>query len=364
MREGSSEVREILDTIDVESFFDMEGIDYRRTHGSSGTQLNVRECPACGNSNWKVYINADTGFGNCFAGDCETRFNKWTFMFHYIDAARSRDVAEYARGLAREMGWRAKKKTSAATEEAKGSPKLPKSFEIPIKGRNLKYLEERGIDTDTARFFHLRFAKKGYFYYEVDGKKRWQTYVDRVLIPVFDLEGVLVSFQGRDITGKQEPKYLFPPGYASTGRFLYNGHNAHGLKRVVIGEGAFDVMAIKLALDEDMDLRDVGHVGTFGKHLSHGDSEGSDQLGQLLQLKQGGLVEVTFMWDGEPRALCDAADAALLLNKHGFKTRIAVLPDGKDPNEVPRSVVRQAYWQAIPGTKLNLMRLKMAQQGK
>jgi DNA primase len=97
-------------------------------------------------------------------------------------------------------------------------------------------------------------------------------YNRRVLIPIYDLDGKLVSFQGRDITGTAEKKYLFPPGYArATGEHLYNGHNVIGRPSdVVVGEGAFDVIAIKVAFDADPTLRDVVPVGTFGKHLSHG----------------------------------------------------------------------------------------------
>ena len=351
---------EILDAIDMEAFFDMEGIDYRITHGRSGTQLNVRECPACGNANWKVYINAESGLGNCFSGDCGETFNKWKFIYHFIDADNGKDVADYARAVAREMGWRAPRRTSAAVEERPTSPTLPESYPIPIKGKNLRYLEERGVTSEMARYFHLRYCHKGYFNYTVGGERRRQDYSRRIIIPVFDLDGALVSFQGRDITGEAERKYLFPPGYASTGRYLYNGHNARGAKRLVINEGAFDVIATKMAFDEDVDLRDVAVVGSFGKHLSEGSGDGLDQIHQLLLLKREGLKEVTIMWDGEAKALSDAAETALNLVKFGFAARVAVLPKDRDPNEVPRSVVREAFWNALPATKSNMARLKIS----
>jgi len=186
-----------------------------------------------------------------------------------------------------------------------------------------------------------------------------QDYSKRIIVPIFDSSGSLASFQGRDVTDKAEKKYLFPPGFASTGRLLFNGHNAHGAKRLLVCEGVFDVMAAKLALDEDVDLRDVAIVGTFGKHLSSlGDGE-KDQLAYILELKREGLKEVTFMWDGERRALADAARAALMLSGYGIHCRVAVLPENKDPNEVLGSVVRKAYWQALNATRYNMTRLIM-----
>ena len=51
------------------------------------------------------------------------------------------------------------------------------------------------------------------------------------------------------------------------------------------------------------------------------------------------------MWDGESRAIMDACNTALELKRYGFKVRVAFLP-GKDPNELPPAIVRQAYWNA------------------
>jgi DNA primase len=112
----------------------------------------------------------------------------------------------------------------------------------------------------------------------------------------------------------------------------------------VIGEGAFDVMAIKIAIDADPALRDVVPVGSFGKHLSDGGDD--SQLGKLVRLKEHGLREVTFMWDGEKKATQDAVKAAMKVRGLGLVARIAFLPRDKDPNEVPPNVVREAFWRA------------------
>ena len=72
-----NDLRELIDSIDPELFLDREGVRYRTTYGSSGTQLNVHECPSCGDNQWKVYLNAETGLGICFI--CDTKYNPFSF---------------------------------------------------------------------------------------------------------------------------------------------------------------------------------------------------------------------------------------------------------------------------------------------
>jgi len=347
------DLQEAIETLDMESWLDREGYEYRLQHGSSGLQINVKECPCCGSSKWKVFLNAASGLGNCFAGDCGEKFNKWKFIRSALPNASNRDVVEHIKAVASEQGWRPAKRVSVAVNH-NTELRLPASVPLPYKGRNLHYLEKRNISSDIARYFNLRFCASGGFDYESQGRRMRQDYSNRIIIPIYDLEGDLVSFQGRDITGTAERKYLFPPGFASTGSVLYNGQNAIGAKRIVLGEGVFDVAAIKIALDEEMAVRDVVPVGTFGKHLS---AEGeTNQLSKLLQLRELGLEQVTFMWDGELNALSDALKAALIVRRYGLQVRLAVLPPDKDPNEVPAAVVRDAFWKAFVVTPESAIR--------
>lgn len=353
----NAELQEAIDTLDIEAWLDREGVRYRHTRGSSGAQLNVKECPVCGNSSYKVYLNTATGLGNCFHGDCETKFNKWKFISASLGIP-ARDAIEHIKQVAREQGWRPPRKAAMAVNTNSNELALPDSIALPHGGRNLKYLDNRNITGGVAAYFSLRFSTRGKFdYIDEEGHPRSQDYSNRVIIPIFDLAGELVSFQGRDITGTADKKYLFPPGFSSTGTHLFNGHNAHGAEHIVIGEGVFDVAAIKIALDADMHLRDIVPVGSFGKHLSHGSED--SQLGKLMKLKEGGLKMITFMWDGESKAIIDAVEAGLLLKTVGFVVRIAILPKGKDPNEVAGDVVREAFYKADVLTSAVATRLRL-----
>ena len=351
-------ISELLDFIDLETFLDYEGVKFRKTYGSSGTQFNLRECPRCGGSAWKVYLNAETGLGNCFHGSCvgEPGFNIFSFA-RALWGEDTRGTVERLKRYSMEQGWVAKRLIAREVDMVSDEVELPPSIELPYEGRNLRYLTERGISADISAYFHLRYCRKGaYIYHDAEGVRRWQNYDQRVIIPVFNLDGELVTFQGRDITARKEKKYLFPPGLAGTARFLYNGNNVLGCEEVVVGEGAFDVMATKIAMDEEVSLRRIGQVGTFGKNLSHGSAAGDDQLGAFITLKKLGLKRVVIMWDGEGSALKSAIDAGRILQSVGLQCRVAVLPEDKDPNEVPGEVVRQCYYQALPHTSATLLR--------
>ena len=347
-----------LEDVDIASWLEWYGIDYRRTTGSHGVQLNLRECPVCGNSNWKVYLNEETGLGNCFHGDCEYKFNKYKFIKAAIHAEGFREVMQNIDEYLEASGW----KTRPVVEPLKTNPinegasfNMPDFIPLPVKGRNLKYLSDRGITQESTVYFHLGFCKSGYFQYrKPDGNLGYRDFSMRVIIPIYDVDGKLASFQGRDITGKAEKKYLFPSGIRSTGSLFYNGHNAVGAKSIVVNEGVFDVIATWQAFNEEAAMREVIPVGSFGKHLSMGDSD--SQIGYLLKLKEHGLQVITIMWDGESQAIQDACNTALALAKYGFTVRIAILP-GKDPNELPPVVVRQAYYNATLATPTNVAKL-------
>jgi DNA primase len=348
---------EVLERLDIGAYLDREGIDYRETHGSSGAQYNVRECPCCGTSKWKVFLNVESGLGNCFSGSCGAKFNKFTFIRAHAGLDNSKTAAHIFE-VAKEMGWRPPRKSTVAVSTVSKTIKLPYSLPIPINGRNLAYLENRGISKEIAEYFHLRFCHKGLLSYEDNyGNTRYQDFGMRIVIPVFDLDGQLVSFQARDITGTAEKKYLFPNGFASTGVHLFNGHNVHNTERIIVGEGVFDVAAQKIALDTDPDLRDVVPVGTFGKHLSFGSEQ--SQLAKFMELQKRGVREVTMMWDGEVKALDDAIVAGEMLKGVGMKVKVAMLPADKDPNEVPPDVVCRSFWSATPLTPASAIKLRM-----
>jgi DNA primase len=351
----NDDAQELADSLDLEQWFEREGHAFKKSRGSSGMQINAQTCPACGDRRWRTYLNADTGRGNCFV--CNETFSKLGFIHASLGGDKGdtsstgrrawAETFKHVKEALADQGWRPRITAEVAVEV--GEVVLPDSFELPTKhGQNLVYLEARGITGELARYFHLRFCNSGKFIFtREDGSKGYQIFDGRIIIPVYDLDGVMKTFQGRDVTGVYvDKKYLFPKGLPGTGRYLFNGQSAGLAQRAVMGEGAFDVAAIKKAFDEDPSLRNVVALGSFGKHLSYGSINGDDQLGRFIQLQRGRLKEVTIMWDGEPKALTAALEAAELLRRIGLHVRIALLPFEKDPNEVLPATVREAFQNA------------------
>lgn len=345
------ELQDSLAAIDVETLLDTEGVDYRHSYGTRGLQLNLRECPACKSPGFKTYINAETGLGNCFHGSCGFKFNKFWLIKH-VSGLSGHALDSYIFETAKNQGWLPKK---AAVKVVVAPLELPtKTFKLPHQGCNLKYLEDRGITAESARYFGLAFCEGGWWGYRLsDGAQKWVSYKDRVIIPIADLDGNLVSFQGRDITGEQEPKYLFPVGYAVAGSHLYHGWGfKDGVTTMaIVGEGVFDAIAIHQAIT---DYSWMFAVATFGMHLSGGPD---GQIAKFTALKERGLRFVTIMWDGEKKATLAAVRAGLELLKIGLGVRIAMLPKDKDPNEVSPAVVRSAIYNAKTLTRSSAIAL-------
>lgn len=353
-------MKDILESLTLEDILEREGVEYRVGHGSSGEQLNIHECPFCHGSEWKVYANRDSGLGNCFHGSCGQTFNIFTFAEAQIGGTK-RATAQYLERMATEMGWRPERKTQLETEVMNNEDwKLPDSFELPTSdGQNLKYLKQRRVDNDTAKYFNLRYCPDGWYNYtKKDGERGGMYFGERVLIPIYDLDGTMVTFQGRDLTGDSDRKYLFPPGLPGTGRFLFNGQNAAGKRSVIMCEGAFDVIRTWVNI-KNTPHADKAVVGSFGIHLSKG-ADGNDQKNKFLRLKSWGTKEIILFWDGEEVAYKKALKTAAEIMKMGFRVKIARPPDVKDPGDLSVAETVKALDEAV---KLDPMRVLLLSIG-
>lgn len=357
-----------MSDITLEDVLILEGLDYKVVSGRSGNQLNIRECPACGKTEWKVYANEETSLGNCFSGNCGLRFNLFGFVRELLTSRggspRNSDVAEYLRQARQKLGYRPKRPkpriTAAVSEEG---VILPFSSPIPdLKGVNHPYLESRGITGEYAGEFHLRFSLFGWHEYkDENGETRRQDFSNRIIIPVYDLNGELRTFQGRDVTGASKARYKFAGGLPGTGRYIYNGHAAKALsaQHITLSEGPFDVWKTKIATDQAPDLAKIVPCGTFGMELSQA-KEGDDQMGALARLKKAGLKRVTMLWDPEPKAYLKAIEACLRISSYvGIETYLALLPQGKDPGDADAIMIQRAVRDAVPVTRMSALKLRM-----
>ncbi len=357
------ELSDLLNEIDFETWLDDEDVTYRKTVGKHGQEFNIRECPVCGGNEWKVYINARTNLGVCFHGShpLDMQFNKWRFMSETMDM-KGREFVAYLEHTHDRLGGAPKPVAMLESMTVTDGEVLLPNHDCFTPTQPLPaYLAERGVTHGLARYFDFRMCHSdaSHMYWDdANAMFRTQSFNDRILIPIYDLDGQLRTFQGRDVLGTAEKKYLFPATLPASGRFLYNGFNAIGKETVVVGEGAFDVLGIKRALFNESPLAAIVEpIGTFGMSLSGGmTTAAQDQMGEFIKLKQAGLKTVVMMWDSEDKTIKHLIDAITRLRAIGLIVKVAALPDGYDPGDAPQKMIINAYYRA----KLADNRLKMA----
>lgn len=349
-----------LDDFDMEQLVSYEGFEYKLSSGNSGLQINVKDCPHCGGSNWKVYLNAESGLGNCFR--CDFKFNKYKFIKEARQIPNHSGVMKYFESISSFTKYKTRREI--VYSKYNKDWKLPLNTKISSPELIPDYLKDRNIDLKICERFDLRYCDAGFYVYEdFFGKNRAIDFSKRVIIPVRDIAGNLITFQGRDITGKSDKKYLFPNRLAATGSCIYNAHYIiqNKIKKAVLCEGVFDVFATVQALESDVRFMDYGVAGTFGKHLSVNlpNSKSSDQLEDLIQMRNHGLEQVVILWDGEKEAVIAANKTALLLQNYGFDVRVGILPENKDPAEVDKATVLKSIVESQRVSKLSSIRYKL-----
>ncbi len=358
MRQRVENLNELIEDFDFEAWLDTEAIEYAIKPGRSGEQLNLKSCPRCGGSDWKVFINRDNGVGNCFHGSCadDPWFNKVSFIASYTKSGKGQAIG-LIKDFCSEQGWRPRVESSRVEAPTVSELKLPESTELPVGTRNMKYLSNRGMTLEQTKKHGLRYCQNGFHSFYQGDEKKQQWFSGRIIIPILDLSGQLVTFQGRDVTGKADRKYLMATALPASGRFLYNGHNAVGSESITLCEGAFSVYGAERALEQAGIKSAV--VGTFGKSLST-NLDAESQVTQLIALKRSGLKQATFMWDGEHGTYLSAYKTALEISSMlGIECRVAQLPWGTDPDSASVEEVITAYTSAEVVTRSGLIRVKL-----
>jgi DNA primase len=163
-----------------------------------------------------------------------------------------------------------------------------------------------------------------------EGGAPYDRFRERVIFPITDPRGRVVSFGGRALNPEARAKYLNGPET----ELFHKGHMLYGLAEarkllgaggegsaLVVVEGYLDAIACQRA--------GVAGVAPLGTALTE------DQMEVLWRLHP----EPTLCFDGDSagqRAASRAIDRALPLLKSGRSFRFAILTGGKDPDDVLR----------------------------
>jgi DNA primase len=227
------------------------------------------------------------------------------------------------------------------------------------------YLRERALTSVTQQSFRLGYAPDsrnalkeflagkgiareqmeacGLLVFGPDVPVSFDRFRDRIMFPIPDSRGKIIAFGGRAMSADIPAKYLNSPETElfHKGNVLYNFARARkGLAKggsVIAVEGYMDTIALAQAGFENV-------VAPLGTALTE------NQL-ELLWRMSG---EPVLCFDGDQaglRAAWRAADLALPLIQPGRTLRFALLPDGRDPDDVVRDGGHDAFAQLLSASR-------------
>lgn len=236
-----------------------------------------------------------------------------------------------------------------AREYMKGRGILPKTsatfqigFAPPGKEYLAKYLLKQGFAAE-------ELVEAGLLWKGEDGSFR-DRFIGRLMIPIEDLRGRIVGFSGR-LIGEGKPKYLNTPETPifHKGSLLFNYHRAkRGMKKsgqVLLMEGQMDVITAFQAGIENV----VASLGTAF----------TEEMARLLQ----NIGQITLCYDGDNAGQESTERASSILEEHGLIVRVAMMRDGKDPDQYIRQYGGERFKaeilkESIPVTSFRLERLR------
>ncbi len=181
-----------------------------------------------------------------------------------------------------------------------------------------------------------------------EGGAPYDRFRDRIMFPITDLRGRVVSFGGRALESSARAKYLNGPETTvfHKGSVLYGLNEARRLLQapttdgtdppLVVVEGYMDVIACQRA--------GIAAAAAMGTALTE------DQMAALWRLHP----EPTLSFDSDAagrRAAYRSLDRALPLLKPGRSLRFALSTDAKDPDEVLRTQGAEALRAQILQTR-------------
>jgi DNA primase len=320
-------------------------------------------CPFHGEKTPSFYVYDD--HFHCFG--CGVHGDAISFVMQSEGAA----FPEAVERLAREAGMEVPKPSPQAAEAdqrrhdlhgvlAAAATAFQRRLRLPEGARALDYLRGRGLSEDTIARFGLGWSGEGRGALTAelgregitqaqlidaglvrpgeDGRAPYDLFFNRVMFPIRDRRGQVISFGGR-IMGDGQPKYVNGPETElfSKRRHLYGLDLARAAvradHRLVVVEGYMDVIALHQA-------GFPGAVAPLGTALTE------DQLEELWRLSPVPVL----CFDGDAaggRAAARAAELALPLLTAERSLRLATLPPSEDPDTLVRKQGAAAFTSVL-----------------
>lgn len=355
-----SKIQEVRERVDMIALVQRHGVELKKS-GRSYKGL----CPFHGEKSPSFYVWPDEKRFKCFG--CQAGGDAISF----VQRLMGKTFVDTVRDLAKELGidleasvdpaMREKQQVKDATDFA--AQHFVERLWEPVVGRHARdYLHSRGLTDDLIRAFGLGWAplawteladqlrERGLLAFGekaglVAPRQRGDGYYDmfrgRVIIPIRSPEGRTIAFGGRLLEGEDGPKYLNSRENRlyNKSEILYATDQARDeirkKKSAVLCEGYFDA------------------IGMHQAGVKHAVALCSTALtpGHLALLQRLEARELVLLLDGDEagRKAVERLSGALLGG--GVNCRVAVLPDGEDPDTYARRVGAEAIQEMVKDAK-------------
>ena len=219
----------------------------------------------------------------------------------------------------------------------------------------LEYLNNRGVQTEIQKKFGIGYApqgrdhlykylsskgfsrdamvKSGLVMESKDGRGLYDRFFNRLMFPIFDIQGRVIAFGGR-VIDKGEPKYLNSPETVvfNKSRTLYgmNFAKAARKKEIILVEGYMDMISVYQAGFPNV----VAGLGTAFN------AEHARTLRKLAD-------SVILLYDSDEAGTRAALRAIPVLVGGGFDVRVTQVTGAKDADEFIKKYGRDAFGRLL-----------------
>ena len=329
-------------------------IDLARLIEESGVSLSRRgnryvgRCPFHGDTDPSFNVSPDKGLFHCFG--C----GKSGTAFTYLSLREGLTFHEAVKKLAPRAGVSLKELEDTQPSDevqrlAQANLEAQKLFRRWLKQSRqaMEYLERRGVTRDTIDELQIGYAPESWdalmnemigMKYDADflvsaglirqndKGRRYDYFRNRLIFPINDMDGNVAGFGGRALDDDAGPKYLNSPETPlyQKSQILYMLDRAHREvyqeRRAVVAEGYMDVIALRQA-------GVLNAVAPLGAALSK-------YHARLLKRR---CDAVTFILDGDEAGARAVERGAGVFLGEGLRVEAAVMPPGKDPDDIIQS---------------------------
>lgn len=289
-------------------------------------------------------VSSDKQIYRCFS--CGAAGNVFTFVKDYENVSFLEAVSIVAKkvGISFDYTNNVKKSETKYSNLFKITSDASKYFQNNLNTKDgeaaLEYLKKRGFTLDTIKELEFGLStfnnsllnfleKKGYTKEDIektslislDGKPH-DVFVNRIMIPIHDLDGNIVGFTGREFTNSDGPKYINSKESLifKKGMILFNYHRAKNYVRnnheLIIVEGNMDALKMYSSGFKNV-------IALMGTALT------TDHVNAIKKMR----TKVILMMDNDDAGKLGMYQNGNILRKNGIDPEIILLSNAKDPDE-------------------------------